>query len=266
MSKRGYVVSRKEQRLIESTGGSAVYGEVQPSGIGAVLDVLCGACEDEQEHEVKAAEHRVFMDLGSGLGRCARGADPCCSLCGARCSVPRDTPAAAVPATEPPVRNAHTLRHVRRVVLQAALSPRSHSPATGQPWFNQYVGLELSPSRLEQSLHVLDRLRQQVRGRAVVPTTHSARQRRRAAATCGVLMGGVRPAGWRVGGGGAAAACRQAAAPSGGPGPQRRGGNGGVGGGGGRHVPGAAGGDAGASRVYDGVSGGVSERAVARAV
>ncbi|GAX82063.1 hypothetical protein CEUSTIGMA_g9491.t1 [Chlamydomonas eustigma] len=57
VSRRGYLIPKKERQLVDSTGGSAVYGEVMPEGIQSIMQ------------RMNLEKNDVFIDLGSGLGR-----------------------------------------------------------------------------------------------------------------------------------------------------------------------------------------------------
>lgn len=66
-SKRGYVVSPREQRAIDATGGSATYGELLPHGIHILRELLVGSSVVSSTGAAAAAA--TFVDIGSGLGR-----------------------------------------------------------------------------------------------------------------------------------------------------------------------------------------------------
>ncbi|KAG2429920.1 hypothetical protein HXX76_010700 [Chlamydomonas incerta] len=57
MSKRGFIIPRKEAALVDATGGSATYGEITGDGVRQFLA------------HVPLQPDDVLVDLGSGLGR-----------------------------------------------------------------------------------------------------------------------------------------------------------------------------------------------------
>eukprot|EP00198_Chlamydomonas_reinhardtii_P003116 XP_001692452.1 predicted protein [Chlamydomonas reinhardtii] len=57
MSKRGFIIPRKEAALVDATGGSATYGEITGDGVRQFLARVPLQSDD------------VLVDLGSGLGR-----------------------------------------------------------------------------------------------------------------------------------------------------------------------------------------------------
>ncbi|GLC36953.1 hypothetical protein PLESTB_000174700 [Pleodorina starrii] len=57
LSKRGYVIPRREAALVEATGGSPTYGEITGQGVTQFLRSVPLQADD------------VLVDLGSGLGR-----------------------------------------------------------------------------------------------------------------------------------------------------------------------------------------------------